>query len=669
MERSIPYICLMPSFTRPYLAAAVLLFITLHIHAQTRTHVWQMQEITVQAANSYANPYTQVKVWAQLKGPGFDKKVFGFWDGGNIFRIRVAATQPGEWTWVTSSNQQDTGLNNKKGSFTALAWSDKEKADNPLRRGFIRASANKHALNFADSTPYLAIGDTWFALPAARFKWYDDEKSRPIGPEAGFKDFVRLRKSQGFNWVNIIAAFPNWKTDDSAWLLKMNDSARTTVRSAWTEFGTGSAKNMDNEGGRPFFFPGKVPGYEDFFPDMDRINPEYFKALDRKIAYLNEHGIVPFIEASRRDASLLWSKYYEWPGSYIRFVQYIYSRYQAFNTVLGPVHLDIIDLTISPDEYSAAFRVMEQEYGPPPFGNLLSANANPSTLENWGDSSWVTLHQIGNKREHNFYWYLTEIFYMKNPAPALNGEPYYSGYKDPRGIGAVNYTRGADGGTEKDNALCRSGMYGSFLSGGLAGHVYGAEGIWGADIEAAAPVKMWDAFKWRSGAEVQYLKNFAFSIGNRYQDLEPLVDLVTPNRTHDVLSYEGWAYCARTPDRNIFMVYFEDKYARTCEIRGAKLNSVYSAQWFDPRNGTWKDVGETGKLNSSRIGTIAIREMPRKGDWGLKLVYEGPVDPSLVNKRVVVVSPLKKNVRTLGYVAAGIAVLTLVILAVMRKRK
>ena len=67
---------------------------------------------------------------------------------------------------------------------------------------------------------------------------------------------------------------------------------------------------MDNEGGRPFFFPGKVPGYENYFPDMDRINPEYFKYLDRKIAYLNANGFVPFLEASRRDASLLWSKYY-----------------------------------------------------------------------------------------------------------------------------------------------------------------------------------------------------------------------------------------------------------------------------------------------------------------------------------------------------------------------
>ena len=44
------------------------------------------------------------------------------------------------------------------------------------------------------------------------------------------------------------------------------------------------------------------------FPDVDRVNPDYFRYIDRKIDYLNEHGFVPFIEVSRRDASLLWKQ-------------------------------------------------------------------------------------------------------------------------------------------------------------------------------------------------------------------------------------------------------------------------------------------------------------------------------------------------------------------------
>ncbi len=351
------------------------------------------------------------------------------------------------------------------------------------------------------------IGDTWYSVGTNRFKWYDDDRERPIGPEAGFKDYVRYRKQQGYNWVNVIAAFPNWMTDGKPWHVVMNDPERTTVRSAWLEFGTGSAKNMDNEGGRPFVFPGKVPGYEQMFPDVDRVNPEYFRYVDRKIDYLNDNGFVPFIEVSRRDASLLWKKYYGWPESYARFIQYIWSRYQANNTVLSPIHLDIISESVSPEDYIRAIQYVFEKYGPPPFGTLLSANANPSTLENWGEDSWVTLHQTGNMREHNNYWYLTQIFDAPHPHPALNGEPYYSGYTDARSLGGGRgYQFGAPGGTEQDDQFVRSAMYGSFLSGGFAGHVYGAEGIWGADIEPVAPIKMWDAFQWRSGSQMQYLR-------------------------------------------------------------------------------------------------------------------------------------------------------------------
>ena len=106
----------------------------------------------------------------------------------------------------------------------------------------------------------------------------------------------------------------------------------------------------------------------------------------------------------------LWKKYYSWPESYARFIQYVWSRYQANNTVLSPIHLDIIQESITVPEFIKAIDLVKQKYGPPPFGTLLSANANPSTLVNWGEDSWVTLHQVGNKREHEYYWYMTEIF-------------------------------------------------------------------------------------------------------------------------------------------------------------------------------------------------------------------------------------------------------------------
>jgi hypothetical protein len=37
----------------------------------------------------------------------------------------------------------------------------------------------------------------------------------------------------------------------------------------------------------------------------------------------------------------------------------------------------------------------------------------------------------------------------------------------------------------------------------------------------------------------------------------------------------------------------------------AKLNSSYRAEWFDPRNGTWRDAGN-GTVRSSVIGIITL---------------------------------------------------------------
>jgi len=67
------------------------------------------------------------------------------------------ATEPGLWKWASGSNPPDTGLDDKTGSFTAVDWSEKELQENPLRHGFLRATANGHALETADGTPFFVF--------------------------------------------------------------------------------------------------------------------------------------------------------------------------------------------------------------------------------------------------------------------------------------------------------------------------------------------------------------------------------------------------------------------------------------------------------------------------------------------------------------------------------
>ena len=193
--------------------ALITLFAARNCVAAGPIHVWQKQEVTLTSTHAWANAYSDVTVWVDLTGPGFQKRVYGFWDGGHTFRVRFLAPSPGAWKWESGSNPSDLGLSGKHGEFTAVAWSEEEKTANPLRRGFLRATANRHGLDQADGTPFLVIGDTWYSAGTNRFRWYDDDKLRTLGPAAVFKDYLHYRKTQGYNAILIIAAFPAWATD------------------------------------------------------------------------------------------------------------------------------------------------------------------------------------------------------------------------------------------------------------------------------------------------------------------------------------------------------------------------------------------------------------------------------------------------------------------------
>ncbi len=585
--------------------------------AETR-HVWERVEITLQSQRQYENPYTDVRVWVDLKGPGFDRRCYGFWDGGSTFRVRVLATKPGRWTWESGASAADPGLQGVRGEFTAVAWTEDELVANSCRRGMIRSSRNGHAFEYADGTPFFLLGDTWWATPTFRFPWYDDDIARPLSPAAGFKDYVRYRRNQQFNCIAMIAAFPNWANDGQPARWKTPDGM--VLRSAWPQAGTDSAKEMtDEQGRRPFRFPGAVSGYEDYFPDLSRIDPEYFHSLDKKVDYLNAQGMIPFIEVARRDIGQGWKRYYPWPESYMRYIQYVWSRYQANICLFSPIHFDTPAQSIAVEDWNAAANLVIEQYGPPPFGTLAGTNSNPSSLQNWGHTDrarWLGFHQIGNRRTHDVYDYLTEIFQTQPSVPAINGEPYYDGMED------------AEPGSDKAARYCRSAMYGSVLSGGLGGHIYGAGGwkggLWSGEVEAASEYPIWEVIQWPSADQMRHLKTFVLSEGPRYQDLVPSVERVSPSRSGETRSLDGWAYCAATASRDLILLYFEQDCPRAT-VSGLPAGREYQVHWFDPRTGRWRDVAASSKtITAATDGTIRLPPFPggktkSDTDWALKL--------------------------------------------------
>ena len=182
----------------------------------------------------------------------------------------------------------------------------------------------------------------------------------------------------------------------------------------------------------------------------------------------------------------------------------------------------------------------------------------------------------------------------------------------------------ATGGTEKSALYCRSGMYGSVLSGGLGGHIYGAGGwdggMWGGNVEEVAQNHIWDVIKWQSATQMQHLRTFILSEGSRYQNLVPSANLLSPSRMGKADSCLGWAYCLRAPKNDFFLLYFE-KDCPSATLSGAIPNTRYKARWFNPRTGKWL---HEKVLVADAQGKITLPNFPGKSvtsktDWGLKL--------------------------------------------------
>ena len=487
------------------------------------------------------------------KGPGSTSGVTGSGTAGTRFAFaswrRPRATGLGR----AARAWRIPGLQGVRGEFTAVAWTEAELEENPCRRGMIRPSGNGHAFEYADGTPFFLLGDTWWATPTFRFRWYDDDTPRPLGPEAGFKDYVRYRRQP---------AVQLHRHDRRLSELGQRRQARPAGRrrTGWSCGRPGprpardSAKEMTDEAGRRAFrFPGAVPGYEEYFPDLNRINPEYFHSMDKKVDYLNAQGMIPFIEVARRDIGQGWKKYYPWPDSYTRYIQYVWSRYQANICLFSPIHFDTPAQSIATEDWNAAANLVIDKYGRPPFGTLAGTNSNPSSLQNWGHTDqarWLDFHQIGNRRTHDVYEYLTEIFQAKPPVPGINGEPYYDGMED------------AEPGSDKAARYCRSAMYGSVLSGGLGGHIYGAGGwkggLWSGEVEAASEYPIWEVIQWPSADQMRHLKTFVLSEGRQYQDLVPSVELLSPNRSGEAkVAGRLGVLRRRRQDRDLVLLYFE----------------------------------------------------------------------------------------------------------------
>jgi hypothetical protein len=332
--------------------------------------------------------------------------------------------------------------------------------------------------------------------------------------------------------------------------------------------------------------------------------------------HLADQGFVPFLETIRRDNAPSWKRYFDFDESYARFVNYMIARYGAYNLVFSGIHLDWIpkDFSLTAAEFNEALTWHYRRYGPLPFGQPYTTLIDRSTFKVFGHGAhapWLTMHTVGNNpRNHAIYASIEELFRLQPAYPAANLEPYYTGWNHN-----INRPGGEtpDENSPRDNYFARAMMYGSVLSGALAGHVHGtgAYDVTTTGETAGWRPYIWTALNYTSGTYMQHLRAFVLSQGPLYQLLEPVPQDLRPRGADGALSdgLDGWSFLARTAARDFALAYFENRAVRP-KLAGFSPGARYEWAWFDPQTGAW---GRADRLRADEQGTLLAPLFPAGG--------------------------------------------------------
>lgn len=376
---------------------------------------WREIELTLTAAHSYPNPYTDVDVWADFTHEdGTVLRRPAFWDGARSWKIRFASPfGTGRWRWESFSSAKDEGLN-QSGEFVCNT-----EGASPHRfyaHGFWRMSPRKRNLVHADGTPAILVGDTAWALP-----WRATVEQ--------CETYATDRQRKGFNAVLLMTVQPDMR------------ARGPRDRSADEGFDVGFEDLSDGH--------------------INQLNPAYFQYLDRLISILIEHEIVPVLQP------VFFG--FGWKGldvagkvvppeEYARYCRYLVARYGA----RPAIYLVGGDGSGYEPPVAAGGQEVEEwdAYGQPT-GIHYRPHSDSRAHQDagWLDFQWC---QTGHSGEH-MPERVADLWRNTPIKGVANGEPTYeNGGKPGRAVGWWQ-------GHEAWSNLC---------AGGTMGVVYGAGSLW-----------------------------------------------------------------------------------------------------------------------------------------------------------------------------------------------
>lgn len=402
---------------------------------------WVTHEITLYAKDTFANPYTDVDLYAEFVNSKGDTLIRpGFWYGDNIWKVRFAPPESDmAYSWKTFTDVGAKGLDDQQGKIQSSPYTGENEL---LKKGFLTVSAGNRNLVHSDGSPFLLIADTPWALP---FR----------GTKATVNQYAEDRQSKGYNAALLMSLQP--------------DRLAEGPDSREVDYGFGKAFSDFQQG------------------HMNEMNPGYFMTLDTLINILHEHEIVPVLQPVFQGFG--WKGKDAWgrsavPEEYIRYTKYLLARYGSIPVMYlvsadgngkekgikeSGEMLEELDCYNQPTglHYSPS-----DDYVPDWFqgdSDDFYLHMNKSyQAEPWLDFQWC---QTGHGGEHLLH--KVEKMYHNQPTKAVaNGETTYER------IGSPDKATGWWQGHEAWLQL---------MSGGTMGVVYGAAGLWNWKIRSEEP--------------------------------------------------------------------------------------------------------------------------------------------------------------------------------------
>ncbi len=490
---------------------------------------WSMFEEVIQLSGTYTDEqrYQEIDVTAEFVGPdGSEYPVYGFWDGGDIWRVRFAPTLPGEWTYAIEASDAQGELTAVNGRFQTIPPSDTLLAQNPNYRGFLRLSANGRYLTYADGTPFFWMGDTaWRAnLLTMSFVPQPDD----AGPEvAEFPTYLANRQAKGFTVIQLVAGFP-------------------------------TEPERINEAG---------PTYREEFLV---INPENFQWLDRRLQAILNQGMMPVMLGQWQLGAGIMP-----PEQLQRYWQYLIARTQAYSViwvVTGEYGLEQ-DL----EDVRALGQFIETQNST---NHLVTIHPTPnepypsfSSAEHFWGESWLDFHMQQTWDTAAVRETMLTDYGHTPPTAAVNAEAGYDGMRiwNRKRVrleawttymsGAAGYTYGANGIWNWNDGCC--------------------------DDERDNPPRWYEAIDLPSSDDMQRIVDFFAPLP--WWDLEPLTGLANEGYVLATPGERYIVYLPELPQEEEATRWWWFGKRRAADtavtIDLSQTSGMFAVNWFNPATG------------------------------------------------------------------------------------